>query len=217
MGKLLPVLFCKFVYLKNNFTQLCQPQITFQKANDIVKNFIEQDEASIELLRQHLKDHAVTYQFLYVNLHPKIYLRNNHFGIHNESIFEYTCGDWYIQKSKYRQSPRKDQTDGGNNNNNNSNKGVEAAAGKNPDVYEQRSDVNEFEQRSAEELKFESSQQMTKPKKINVTTKAQMDARLARKQEERRQKKLALEEKLSNNTNEMNKLKDFAKKRKTSL
>ena len=44
-----------------------------------------------------------------------------------------------------------------------------------------------------------------------------MDARLARKQEERRQKKIALEEKLSNNTNEMNKLKDFAKKRKTSL
>ena len=52
-----------------------------------------------------------------------------------------------------------------------------------------------------------------------------MDARLARKQEERRQKKLALEAKLSNNTNErnnnntneMNKLKDFAKKRKTSL
>ena len=53
-----------------------------------------------------------------------------------------------------------------------------------------------------------------------------MDARLARKQEERRQKKLALEAKLSNNTNEMNdnnntnemnKLKDFAKKRKISL
>ena len=118
--------------------------------------------------------------------------------------------------TKYRQSLRKDQTDGGNNNSN-SNKNVEAVARKNPDVYEQRSDVNEFEQRPAEELKFESSQQMTKPKKINVTNKAQMDARLAGKQEKRRQKKQALEAKLSNNTNEMNRLKDFAKKRKTSL
>ena len=58
---------------------------------------------------------------------------------------------------------------------------------------------------------------MTKPKKINVTNKAQMDARLAIKQEKRRQKKQALKAKLSNNTNEMNRLKDFAKKQKTSL
>ena len=90
----IPVQFCKFVYLKDSFTQLSQPQITFQKANDIVKNFVEQDEANIESLRQHLKDHAVTYQFLYVNLDPKIYSCNNHFGIHNKSIFEYTYRDW---------------------------------------------------------------------------------------------------------------------------
>ena len=30
----------------------------------------------------------------------------------------------------------------------------------------------------------------TKPKKVNVTTKAQMDARLATKQEKRKQKKI---------------------------
>ena len=34
-----PVQFCKFVYLKDNFTQLYQLQITFQKGNDIVKKF----------------------------------------------------------------------------------------------------------------------------------------------------------------------------------
>ena len=62
--KCVPSQLCKFVYLKDNFTQLCQPQITFQKANNIVKNFVQQDEVNIELLRQHLKDHAVIYQFL---------------------------------------------------------------------------------------------------------------------------------------------------------
>ena len=50
-----PVQLCKFVYLKDNFTQLCQLQITFQKANDIVKNFIEQDKTNIKLLCQHLQ------------------------------------------------------------------------------------------------------------------------------------------------------------------
>ena len=56
-----PVQLCKFVYSKYNFTQLCQLQITFQKANDIVKNVIEQDKTNIELLRQHLQQHVVTY------------------------------------------------------------------------------------------------------------------------------------------------------------
>ena len=32
--------FCRFVYLKDNFTQLCQIQITFQKASDAVKNLL---------------------------------------------------------------------------------------------------------------------------------------------------------------------------------
>ena len=59
---------CKFVYLKDNFTQLYQLQILLQKANNIVKNFIEQDKTNIKLLNQHLEKHTVTYQYLYANL-----------------------------------------------------------------------------------------------------------------------------------------------------
>ena len=44
-----------------------------------------------------------------------------------------------------------------------------------------------------------------------------MDARIARKQEKRRQKKKMLVAKLRENNDEINKLKDFAKKRKTAL
>ena len=98
--KFIPTQFCKFVYLKDNFMQLCQAQITFQKANDVVKNFIEQDETNIELLRQHLEKYAIIYQFLYANLFPKVYARNNHFGIHNKSIFEYTYREWYLGNEK---------------------------------------------------------------------------------------------------------------------
>ena len=44
-----------------------------------------------------------------------------------------------------------------------------------------------------------------------------MDARTVRKQEKRMQKKKMLEGKLHENTDEIKKLKDFDKKRKTAL
>ena len=37
--KCVPKQFSRFVYLKDNFTQLCQ--ITFQKANNVIQNFVE--------------------------------------------------------------------------------------------------------------------------------------------------------------------------------
>ena len=126
----IPIQLCKFVYLKDYFSQLCQLQITFQKANAIFENFIKQDKTNIELLHQHLQQHAVTYQYLYVNLYSKLCSRNSHFGIHNKSIFEYTYCDWYFQKTKYKQSPRKDQADSSSSSKNSGAK--VAAAGKIP-------------------------------------------------------------------------------------
>ena len=119
----------------------------------------------MELLRQHLQQHAVTYQYLYTNLYPKLYSHNNRFGIYNKSIFEYTYRDWGFQKLKYKQSARKNQIDGSSSSSKNSDAEV-AAAGKNPDTYEQRftANVNEFEQRP-EEIKFERSAAAFKPKK----------------------------------------------------
>ena len=70
-----PAQLCKFVCLKDIFTQLWQQQITSQKANDIVKNFIEQDKTNIELLRQHLQQHAVTNQYLYTRIYTRDYIR----------------------------------------------------------------------------------------------------------------------------------------------
>ena len=49
-------------------------------------------------------------------------------------------------------------------------------------------------------------------KKVDVTTKAQIDSRIARKQEKRGKKKKMLVAKLRKNTDEVNKLEDFAKK-----
>ena len=56
-----------------------------------------------------------------------------------------------------------------------------------------------------------------KKKKVALTTKEQMDAKIAKKQEKRKLKKQALEVKLSKSTDEMNKLKEFAKKTKNNI
>ena len=56
-------------------------------------------------------------------------------------------------------------------------------------VTKQRSasGINKFEQRP-EKMKFQSSM-VVKPKKVNVTTRAQMDARFAKRKEKQKQKK----------------------------
>ena len=61
--KCIPPGLCKFVYLKENFMQLSQSQIAFQKANYIIKVFVKQDETNIEFLQQYLKEYGLTYQF----------------------------------------------------------------------------------------------------------------------------------------------------------
>ena len=169
MGKcILPELF-KFGYLKENFTQLSQPQITFQKANDITKGFVKQDETNTEFLWQYLKEYAITYQFLFAALYPKIYSSSNNFGIHNKSIFDYDYREWYTTKYKKKDAYETTKT---------------ITTRKNPYAYIQRTEVNELEQKP-EEIKFKISQPLPK-KKVVVTTKKQMDAKIAKKQEKRK-------------------------------
>ena len=89
--KCIPRELCKFVYFKENFMQLSQSKITFQKANDVIKVFVEQDETDTEFSQQYLKEYAITYQFLVATLYTKIYLSSNNFRIHSKSIFDYNC------------------------------------------------------------------------------------------------------------------------------
>ena len=53
----MPGKFSKFIYLKENFIDLCQPHITYQKANNIVLKFIEEDLQNFELLQATLREH----------------------------------------------------------------------------------------------------------------------------------------------------------------
>ena len=93
---------------------------------------------------------------------------------------------------------------------------VPPASGKNPESYKERETVDKFKQQS-EEIKFVGSvQKKTKKPKV-ATTEVQMVARIAKRREKRKQKKAMLEAKLAENTSEMTKLKNFAKKGKIAM
>lgn len=54
----IPQEFCCYVYLKDNYLILTQLQITFQKANTIVRNFIKQNTKYLDLLKSYLVKNA---------------------------------------------------------------------------------------------------------------------------------------------------------------
>ena len=56
----LPHKFTNFTYLKNNFIELSEPHITYQKENNIVVKFVEEDVQNIDLLKSALTNHLQT-------------------------------------------------------------------------------------------------------------------------------------------------------------
>ena len=52
-----PYKFTKFIFLKDNFIELSQPDITYQKANNIVVKIVQEDVQNIDLLKSALRNH----------------------------------------------------------------------------------------------------------------------------------------------------------------
>ena len=84
-----PHKFSTFVYFFKKIIHLCQPHITYQKANNIVLKFIEEDLQNFELLKAALRGNLRTIQYMYSLLFPKIYNRTNKFGINNKLQFDF--------------------------------------------------------------------------------------------------------------------------------
>ena len=94
-----PHKFTKFVYLKENFIEVSQPHIKYQKANNIVIKFIEEDMKNINLLKSAFRNYLSTIQYVYSLLFPKVYNRTNKFGINNKLNFDVIFTNWRHHKS----------------------------------------------------------------------------------------------------------------------
>lgn len=89
-----PHKFKRFIYARDNFIKLCQPYITYQKANNIVLKFIEEDTQNVNLLKASLRHHLKTIQYVHYLFFPKIYNRTNKFRINNKSHFDFIFNNW---------------------------------------------------------------------------------------------------------------------------
>ena len=67
----LPHVFTCFIYLKDNYTILSSPNLTYQKADNIVKRFIEQDIKNIDVLRAKIQENFKIIHYIYSLLYPK--------------------------------------------------------------------------------------------------------------------------------------------------
>ena len=96
-----PRSFTKYIFKEDNFTELSKQSLTYQKANNIVLNYIDKDKQNIELLKFAIKNNLQTIQFCYSTLYPKIYARTNAFQIQNKAKFDFVYSRWEKTKIHY--------------------------------------------------------------------------------------------------------------------
>ena len=201
--------------MQENFIELSQPHITYQKANNIVIKFVEEDMENIDLLKSALRNHLQTIQYVYSLLFPKIYNRTNRFGINNKSHFYFIFTNWRHHKSnlilstptknKVAEQPTKKIIPEINKT-----QKQEQQQEQQQQNEQQKEEILEARKRVAHpfEQRPEKSNEMppppavkttapSKPKSFMPTAKSVIDARVAKK---RAEKKARLQKQLSENT-----------------
>ena len=86
--KCMPQQFTQYIFLYDNFLALTQMKITYQKANDVAKQFLKEHLDELNQLKHCLAENTKVIQYLYATLFPKYYSRNNKFGIQNKSLVD---------------------------------------------------------------------------------------------------------------------------------
>ena len=130
------------IYISPNYRILADPKLTFQKANQIVKQWIVTYDKKTELCKN--------IHYIYSSLYLKVYSRINQFGIKNKSEFDLAFTYFKVQKQT---NTNLKQT------NINS-----FFTGKNPDDYK-REEVHESEQKPEKTTELDQNEKwVLKPK-----------------------------------------------------
>ena len=73
--------FTRYIYSKQHYDILSNPNLTFQKAYNIVKKYIAEDANNMNYLKIKVEENFKIIHFIYSSLYPKIYNRVNNVGI----------------------------------------------------------------------------------------------------------------------------------------
>ena len=98
--KCLPQKFTLFILIEKNYLILSETQVTYQKAIDILNEFLEQNQTeNFDLLKESLVENINLIRYVYSTLFSKIYNRANVFGIRNKSNFDFSYQLWKSSKT----------------------------------------------------------------------------------------------------------------------
>lgn len=94
-----PRKFTIFLLKQENFNIISQTNLTYQKANKIVSNYVlNATQEEIAQLKYKIVDKINMIHFIYSILYAKIYNRTNSFGITNKNDFDFQFQVWKKEK-----------------------------------------------------------------------------------------------------------------------
>ena len=96
----IPLSFTKYLLQQENFNIISQTNLTYQKANKIVLNYLADDgrNEKIAQLKYKIAEKFTLIHYIYSVLYAKIYNRMNHFGIKRKNDFDYEFQIWRKEK-----------------------------------------------------------------------------------------------------------------------
>ena len=90
--------FVRYMYKQNNYTEISKPNLTDQKANNIVKNYVLEESNRINTLKYKIEEKFPLIHYIYSMLFSKIYNRTNNFGVQNKNNFYFYFQTWKKRK-----------------------------------------------------------------------------------------------------------------------
>ena len=87
--KCIPHEFVSFIYKQKNYNQISRPNLTYKKANNIVKEYLFEDLNRMSHLKYKIEEKFDLVHFISSLLFSKIYNRTNSFGIEKKNNFDF--------------------------------------------------------------------------------------------------------------------------------
>ena len=94
----IPHEFLTFLYKEKYYEEISQPNLTYQKANNIVKNYLVENPQSCDQWKYKIEEKFNLIHYIYSSLFSKIYNRTNTFGIKRKSNFDFNFQLWKRKK-----------------------------------------------------------------------------------------------------------------------
>ena len=93
--------FVRYMYKQNNYTKISKPNLTYQKANNIVKIYVLEESNRINSLKFKIEENFLLIYCIYSMLFSKIYNRRNNFGIQSKNNFDSYFETWKNEKNRW--------------------------------------------------------------------------------------------------------------------